>query len=115
MDRLYVVQIKYPLIVVALFVACSGQGSTTAKNCGGQTRPLKRPISPHPAEQVLEKVLRRMNKTVNLLNITALSQMRIDGHPSIYGFGGQNGNDCSHWCLSGVPDIWNELLFAMLS
>ncbi|KAK4439095.1 protein trichome birefringence-like 41 [Sesamum alatum] len=24
------------------------------------------------------------------------------------------GNDCSHWCLAGVPDTWNELLYAIL-
>ncbi|KAF5949910.1 hypothetical protein HYC85_011903 [Camellia sinensis] len=33
-----------------------------------------------------------------------LSQLRKDGHPSIYGIGGNKGNDCSHWCLAGVPD-----------
>ncbi|KAI3457094.1 hypothetical protein Pfo_013757 [Paulownia fortunei] len=91
----------------------SGQG-LNAKNCGGQTQPLKRPGSPHPAELVLEKVLRGMGKPVYLLNITTLSQLRIDGHPSVYGHGGHKDMDCSHWCLSGVPDIWNEFLSAML-
>jgi hypothetical protein len=22
--------------------------------------------------------------------------------------------DCSHWCLPGVPDSWNELLYAQI-
>jgi len=68
----------------------------------------------HPAETVLQKVLGKMSKHVNLLNITALSQMRKDGHPSVYGFGGRRSMDCSHWCLPGVPDTWNLLLYAVL-
>ncbi|KAL3651325.1 Protein trichome birefringence-like 43 [Castilleja foliolosa] len=91
-----------------------GQGSE-AKNCIGQTGPLKRPESPHPAELVLEKVLRAMGKSVYLLNVTTLSQLRIDGHPSVYGHGGHRDMDCTHWCLSGVPDTWNQFLLAMLS
>ncbi|KHN20818.1 hypothetical protein glysoja_050199 [Glycine soja] len=39
---------------------------------------------------------------------------KIDGHPSVYGFGGHLAPDCSHWCLAGVPDTWNELLYASL-
>ncbi|KAK6134415.1 hypothetical protein DH2020_031847 [Rehmannia glutinosa] len=92
----------------------SGQGSN-AKNCVGQTQPLKRPGSPLPAEQVLEKILRGMGKPVYLLNVTTLSQLRIDGHPSVYGFGGHKFMDCSHWCLSGVPDTWNEFLSVLLT
>ncbi|PIN05967.1 hypothetical protein CDL12_21491 [Handroanthus impetiginosus] len=91
----------------------SGQGSS-GTTCAGQTRPLKGPGSPHPAEVVLEKILREMGKPVFLLNTTRLSQLRIDGHPSVYGHGGHRDMDCSHWCLSGVPDIWNEFLYAML-
>jgi hypothetical protein len=55
-----------------------------------------------------------MSNPVHLLNITTLSQLRKDGHPSIYtGHGGHN-NDCSHWCLPGVPDTWNILLYVSL-
>ncbi|KAL6553763.1 hypothetical protein OROMI_019436 [Orobanche minor] len=86
-----------------------------AKNCVGKTQPLKRPGgSPHRAELVLEKVLKAMGKPVYLLNVTTLSQLRIDGHPSVYGHGGHRDMDCSHWCLSGVPDTWNQFLSAML-
>lgn len=85
------------------------------KSCAGHTEPVKGPGSPHPAEVVLEKVLGGMGKDVFLLNITTLSQLRIDGHPSVYGHGGHNDLDCTHWCLSGVPDIWNEFLNAFIS
>ncbi|KAA8525011.1 hypothetical protein F0562_011351 [Nyssa sinensis] len=88
-----------------------------AKDCSGQTQPVvgpKYPGSPHPAELVLEKVLQTMSKPVYLLNITALSQLRKDGHPSVYGHGGHNDMDCTHWCLAGVPDTWNQFLYAAL-
>ncbi|BAT96103.1 hypothetical protein VIGAN_08298600 [Vigna angularis var. angularis] len=40
-----------------------------------------------------------------------------DGHPSKFREPGTPPNapqDCSHWCLPGVPDTWNELLYAQL-
>ncbi|KAK6919677.1 PC-Esterase, partial [Dillenia turbinata] len=64
--------------------------------------------APHPAEIVVRRVLRRMSKPIYLLDITALSQLRKDGHPSSFGHGGRHALDCSHWCLPGVPDTWNQ-------
>ncbi|BBG99289.1 Plant protein of unknown function D [Prunus dulcis] len=81
-----------------------------AINCNAQSKPLPGPDYPgkaHPAEEVVEKVLRSMSKPVHLLDVTTLSQLRKDGHPSVYGLGGHRGMDCSHWCLAGVPDTWN--------
>ncbi|KAM3699086.1 hypothetical protein ACB098_06G236400 [Castanea mollissima] len=92
-------------------------GQPSAKECAGQTEPLhgpKYPGGPHPAELVVEKVLSTMSKPVYLLNVTTLSQLRVDGHPSVYGNGGNSSQDCSHWCLAGVPDTWNEFLYATL-
>ncbi|KAH0983003.1 hypothetical protein GBA52_010180 [Prunus armeniaca] len=89
-----------------------------AINCNAQSKPLPGPDYPgkaHPAEEVVEKVLRSMSKPVNLLDVTTLSQLRKDGHPSVYGLGGHRGMDCSHWCLAGVPDTWNVLLYAALT
>lgn len=68
----------------------------------------------HPAEVVVERVLRSISNPVHLLNVTTLSQLRKDGHPSVYGHGGHRDMDCSHWCLAGVPDTWNQLLYASL-
>ncbi|XP_022740503.1 protein trichome birefringence-like 43 [Durio zibethinus] len=92
-------------------------GEPNAKNCAGQTKPISGgnyPGGKHPAELVVEKVLRSMSKPVYLLNVTTLSQLRKDGHPSVFGHGGHRDMDCSHWCLPGVPDTWNELLYAAL-
>nr|AFK49604.1 unknown [Lotus japonicus] len=98
--------------------ANAGQwGEPGANSCVGQSRPLlgfNYPGGPHPAELVLEKVLGTMKKPVYLLNITTLSQLRKDAHPSVYGAGGHRNADCSHWCLAGVPDTWNQLLYATL-
>ncbi|CAN4096506.1 unnamed protein product [Withania somnifera] len=52
---------------------------------------------------------------VKLLDITALSQLRDEGHISRYSIKATPGvQDCLHWCLPGVPDTWNEILFAQL-
>lgn len=92
-------------------------GDRTAKTCRGETHPLlsiNYPGGPHPAQCILNKVLRSVSKPVHLLDVTVLSQLRKDGHPSAFGYGGRRGTDCTHWCLPGVPDTWNELLFAAL-
>ncbi|KAJ1383757.1 PMR5 N-terminal domain [Sesbania bispinosa] len=86
-------------------------------SCKGQTEPLRGSRypsgSPRPVV-IVKEVLANMSKSVTLLDVTTLSQLRKDGHPSSYGIDGEKGNDCSHWCLAGVPDTWNQLLYAML-
>ncbi|XP_057724594.1 protein trichome birefringence-like 43 isoform X3 [Arachis stenosperma] len=92
-------------------------GQSYPKSCEGQSRPLSGsnyPGGPHPAETALKGVLSSMSKAVYLLDITELSQLRKDGHPSVYGHGGHRDTDCSHWCLPGVPDTWNLLFYAAL-
>ncbi|GFY99253.1 similar to TRICHOME BIREFRINGENCE-LIKE 37 [Actinidia rufa] len=89
----------------------------TKSTCKGQDQPLKGPSYPGgspPAVTAVKEVLANMTKPVTLLDITTLSQLRKDGHPSVYGSSGAKGNDCSHWCLAGVPDTWNQLLYAIL-
>ncbi|XP_010522061.1 PREDICTED: protein trichome birefringence-like 43 [Tarenaya hassleriana] len=89
------------------------------KGCRGETTPLmgssSYPAGSHPAEMVAEKVIGEMKNKVKLLDVTFLSQLRKDGHPSVFGLGGHRVADCSHWCLAGVPDTWNQLLYAELS
>ncbi|CAN7001336.1 unnamed protein product [Brassica rapa subsp. trilocularis] len=89
-------------------------GEPAAHSCAGQTEPLwgtSYPGGLPPEVGVLKRALGKITKPVTLLDITMLSLLRKDGHPSIYGIGGRTGNDCSHWCLSGVPDTWNEILY----
>ncbi|KAL5572334.1 hypothetical protein UlMin_021931 [Ulmus minor] len=50
---------------------------------------------------------------VKLLDITGLSQLRDEAHMSRFR-SPSGGQDCLHWCLPGVPDTWNELLFTQI-
>lgn len=99
---------------------------TTSKSCYGETMPTMA-TSGYPGTypdqmKVLQTVLGSMNKPPFLLDITLLSAMRKDAHPSIYSGDltpGQRANpdhyaDCSHWCLPGLPDTWNQLFYAAL-
>ncbi|XP_047178939.1 protein trichome birefringence-like 41 isoform X2 [Vigna umbellata] len=89
----------------------------SAKTCLRQQTPVPGSTYPGglpPAVAVLKGVLRTIKTPVRLLDITTLSLLRKDGHPSIYGLGGPTGMDCSHWCLPGVPDTWNEILYNLI-
>ncbi|GMP53570.1 hypothetical protein CsSME_00019000 [Camellia sinensis var. sinensis] len=84
-------------------------------NCRGQTKPIdgsNYPGNHYPGEAVLKSVLGSMKKPVSLLDIALLTQLRKDGHPSQYS---GTGFVCSHWCLAGVPDSWNQLLYTILT
>ncbi|KNA09726.1 hypothetical protein SOVF_150890 isoform A [Spinacia oleracea] len=54
---------------------------------------------------------------VKYLDITALSELRDEGHMSRYTIKPRQatGQDCLHWCLPGIPDAWNEILYGQLS
>ncbi|KAM7280199.1 hypothetical protein ACFE04_007333 [Oxalis oulophora] len=86
-------------------------GEPKAKTCAGQMEPVAGTTYPGglpSAVAVLKAALSKITKPVTLLDITNLSLLRKDGHPSMFGFGAM---DCSHWCLPGVPDTWNEILY----
>ncbi|CAL4922177.1 unnamed protein product [Urochloa decumbens] len=101
-----------------------------SKNCYGETTPVVGLNSTTTAgqasasgqNQVIQAVLRGMKSPVRLLDITALSAMRKDAHPSVYSGDltpAQRANpggsvDCSHWCLPGLPDTWNQLFYTLL-
>uniref|UniRef100_A0A7N1A6Z8 Trichome birefringence-like N-terminal domain-containing protein n=1 Tax=Kalanchoe fedtschenkoi TaxID=63787 RepID=A0A7N1A6Z8_KALFE len=85
-------------------------------HCAEATRPINETLlTPSRPEKnmIVEEVLMQMKTDVTLLNITSLSEYRIDAHPSIYGkkIRSSKTQDCSHWCLPGVPDTWNQLLY----
>eukprot|EP00252_Welwitschia_mirabilis_P025082 TRINITY_DN7701_c0_g2_i1.p1 TRINITY_DN7701_c0_g2~~TRINITY_DN7701_c0_g2_i1.p1 ORF type:complete len:573 (+),score=121.47 TRINITY_DN7701_c0_g2_i1:156-1874(+) len=99
-------------------------------NSGGQCHKEVEPIFNDsyitkypPKMHVLESVLNEMKNKVLYLNITRMTDYRKDAHPSIYRreylsqeerIKSVRYQDCSHWCLPGVPDIWNELVYASL-
>ncbi|KAL8158506.1 hypothetical protein V2J09_000043 [Rumex salicifolius] len=104
--------------------------------CFNHTRPLSEEVDgpyrqfyPRSMIDVAEQTIREMNghgERVRYLNITGISSYRIDAHPSIYRFKQwkvitdkykrllKSRSDCSHWCLPGLPDTWNRVLYASL-
>ncbi|CAL5403780.1 unnamed protein product [Camellia sinensis] len=87
-----------------------------SKSCYGEKNPFfgtRHPAGTPMATVIVNNVLSRIKKPVYLLDITTLSQQRKDAHPTVYG-GRHSGTDCSHWCLPGLPDTWNQLLYAAL-
>lgn len=91
-------------------------GEPGAKDCGNQTQPVSGSTYPGgslPQQEVVRNVLSTIKKPVYLLDITFLSQLRKDAHPSWFS-GGRSALDCSHWCLAGLPDTWNQILYAAL-
>ncbi|PUZ59665.1 hypothetical protein GQ55_4G060500 [Panicum hallii var. hallii] len=92
-------------------------------SCNGETEPAFKGaiIDSYPLKmRIVEKAIGGMRFPVRLLNVTRLTNFRRDGHPSVYGKAGdrkkvsRRKQDCSHWCLPGVPDAWNELIYASL-
>ncbi|XP_066360530.1 protein trichome birefringence-like 8 [Miscanthus floridulus] len=61
--------------------------------------------------------IRSHGRKARFLNITHMTELRPDGHPSGHREPGTPPGapeDCSHWCLPGVPDVWNQVLYAHL-
>lgn len=66
-----------------------------------------------PISDTIIKVVKKMTVPVTLLHVTPMGAFRSDAHVGTW-----NDNpsvpDCSHWCLPGVPDTWNEILLSFL-
>ncbi|XP_045813517.1 protein trichome birefringence-like 14 isoform X2 [Trifolium pratense] len=88
-------------------------------NTGGScdnTKPMsvgKELLEEESSDQVTASAVK--GTRVKLLDITGPSQLRDEGHISRYSLTAKPGvQDCLHWCLPGVPDTWNEMLFAQI-
>ena len=81
-----------------------------------------------PVHNVLGTEFRPNLAGLDILNVTRMTAQQKDGHPSMFispdspSSLGQvlnktsieaEAEDCSHWCLPGIPDTWNELLYAL--
>ncbi|XP_022887431.1 protein trichome birefringence-like 34 [Olea europaea var. sylvestris] len=108
-------------------------GTSANQNCYKETEPIfqKGYLESETNQKMMRKVdsaiqeLKSRDVEVQLLNITQLSEYRKDAHPSIYRkrrvaitedqlFNPRSYADCAHWCLPGVPDTWNEILYAYI-
>ncbi|CAL5210849.1 unnamed protein product [Lathyrus oleraceus] len=105
-------------------------GNKDGVKCFNETKPVKKKNhwgsgSNKGMMSVVAKVIKTMKVPVTVINITQISEYRIDGHSSVYTETGGKlltenerrnplNADCIHWCLPGVPDTWNQIFFAML-
>lgn len=105
-------------------------GGEPGKNCYNETTPIEDPNywgsdCDKRIMQVIGEVFGNSKFPITFLNITQLSSYRKDAHTSIYKkqwnplSPEQVANpvsyaDCTHWCLPGLQDTWNELLFTKL-
>ncbi|KAG0616330.1 hypothetical protein M758_5G106000 [Ceratodon purpureus] len=53
-----------------------------------------------------------------VLDVATMSEFRADAHPSLW-LGSKDahlvwGQDCLHWCLPGLPDVWVDMLSAIV-
>ncbi|KAK6937513.1 Trichome birefringence-like, N-terminal domain [Dillenia turbinata] len=67
---------------------------------------------------ISDRANKLLRAKLDLLNVTYMTSQRKDGHSSLYYLGPHepaplHRQDCSHWCLPGIPDAWNELLYAL--
>ncbi|PAN25253.1 hypothetical protein PAHAL_4G286900 [Panicum hallii] len=104
----------------------SGGQWNSGGSCDKESEPItnEQYLSTYPPKMsILEDVIHEMKTPVVYLNITRMTDYRKDAHPSIYRKQNltdeerrspERYQDCSHWCLPGVPDSWNELLYAQL-
>lgn len=105
------------LIIIQSYINIRGKDwGAPSKSCAHETEPffgVKYPAGTPMSAVVVNKVLSRIKVPTYLLDITLLSQYRKDAHPTVYS-GGRNSLDCSHWCLPGLPDTWNQLFYTAL-
>ncbi|OAY43735.1 protein trichome birefringence-like 3 [Manihot esculenta] len=105
--------------------------NTKGIKCFNETKPVTKKRywgsgSDKKMMSVVASVVGKMKVPVTVLNITQLSEYRIDAHTSVYTeTGGKmltdeqkadplHHADCIHWCLPGVPDTWNQMFLAYL-
>ncbi|KAL5550501.1 hypothetical protein UlMin_000677 [Ulmus minor] len=106
-------------------------GNKEGIKCFNETKPVTKKGhwgtgSDKRVMKVVGEVVHRMKVPVSVINITQISEYRVDAHSSIWTeTGGKLLNeeqradplhhaDCIHWCLPGVPDTWNQILLANL-
>ena len=100
-------------------------------NCYGQKTPITDESSYRGstskamlrvASEVLGGAASARGVPVGVVNVTQMSEYRRDAHTEVYRelwaprtaeqlADPRSYADCTHWCLPGVPDAWNELLY----
>ncbi|KAL3617461.1 hypothetical protein CASFOL_037782 [Castilleja foliolosa] len=111
----------------------TGETWEEKQNCYNQTEPILKEgywgaATSRVVMRIVESTIRKLEKRgvkVEYLNITHLSDNRKDAHPSIYRkfpymisaerlANPKSYSDCMHWCLPGLPDVWNQILYSYI-
>ncbi|KAG6511887.1 hypothetical protein ZIOFF_029966 [Zingiber officinale] len=105
-------------------------GKSDGIKCAKETEPIQNMTGVPIASKMWEVARKVAGSTarvpVTFLDITAMSARRKDAHASVYTM--RQGKllspeqkadpakfaDCIHWCVPGLPDTWNQLLYARL-
>ncbi|CAL1411720.1 unnamed protein product [Linum trigynum] len=95
-------------------------GKPGLRDCSHETDPVLPPDASNLAVggavslalQAQQDAIKSIHHPILFLNITGLSHLRKDGHPSSHS--GLARLDCTHWCIAGVPDAWNQLLYTTI-
>ncbi|KAK4834557.1 hypothetical protein QYF36_024805 [Acer negundo] len=106
-------------------------GKKDGIKCFNETKPVKKKKhwgsgSDKRMMSVVAATVKKMKVPVTFINVTQISEYRIDAHASVYTetdgkllteeqkADPMHHADCIHWCLPGVPDTWNQIFFAHL-
>lgn len=125
--------IQLPAFIFIYFGSSNQWGDPNGIRCALETQPVlnyTEPLNVGSDPQMFDLVsnlTRSMSKVpVAFIDITRMSEYRKDAHTSVYTVrqgkvlntkqqaDPQTYADCIHWCLPGVPDIWNQILYSKI-
>ncbi|KAK4481333.1 hypothetical protein RD792_012218 [Penstemon davidsonii] len=89
--------------------------SGTHQNCKVTRLPISN-VTEKQSSSISDAIVnsvKNLSVPVKLLHVTPMGVFRSDAHVGSWS-DNPSVPDCSHWCLPGVPDMWNELLFSLL-
>lgn len=94
-------------------LACVCAREHNRNSCKVTRKPWKRTNGKErsPISDMINRVVKNMSAPVTVLHVTPMGAYRSDGHVGTWS-DKPSVPDCSHWCLPGVPDMWNEILFS---
>ncbi|CAL9159353.1 unnamed protein product [Musa hybrid cultivar] len=110
----------------------SDWGNPNGIKCAKETLPLTNVTGVHLGTdmRMFERAKKAAQSTsrvpIAFVDITTMSELRKDAHTSVHTTrqgavmtAEQQANpavyaDCIHWCVPGLPDVWNQLLYAKI-
>ncbi|GFY85630.1 similar to TRICHOME BIREFRINGENCE-LIKE 7 [Actinidia rufa] len=113
---------RFPKAATSLTYPPGGPDSMTLNSCDGTRQTCKvtqQPLSKtkgrdrSPFSNMVLNVMKNLSIPVTVLHVTPMDAFRSDAHVGTWS-DNPSVPDCGHWCLPGVPDMWNGILFSYL-